>query len=296
MARSGYLAAAAIGLAFLALALPASAAFPGRNGKIAFIQRASGEVPSIHVMNGDGSHQHRLARHGEDPSFSATGKRIAFDRRGDIYVMRADGSHKRRVTHGPAVDVNPSFSPSGRRIVFVRRHGAPADVFAIRGDGSHLKRLTARHIFGGDSEFDPEYSPNGKWIVVAGCDIWILRERTTHPRQHRLTHDGCVSFRDINPDFSPNGRRILFVSREEGFANGGTFYMMRSDGTHLRSVGVFGTHPAFSPNGKRIVFAARPMDPNQATRVVYTMRADGSDLKGPLTDKVSDETTWGPRN
>jgi hypothetical protein len=64
---------------------PAHAAFPGKNGKIAF----EGKPRSIHTIRPDGSHQRRLTRNGGEPAFSASGKRIAFEHRGDIWVMRA---------------------------------------------------------------------------------------------------------------------------------------------------------------------------------------------------------------
>jgi hypothetical protein len=56
-ARRRCLAAVVVGLGSLLLALPASAAFPGRNGKIAFTRFDSdGE---IYAMNRDGSHKRR---------------------------------------------------------------------------------------------------------------------------------------------------------------------------------------------------------------------------------------------
>ena len=63
---------------------PAHAAFPGHNGKIAF----EGKPLSIHTIRPDGSHKRRLTRSGREPAFSASGKRIAFQRRGDDACQR----------------------------------------------------------------------------------------------------------------------------------------------------------------------------------------------------------------
>ena len=47
------------------LAGPAHAAFPGRNGKIAFA-RDQGGGPTVDVMSADGASPKRLARSGDD--------------------------------------------------------------------------------------------------------------------------------------------------------------------------------------------------------------------------------------
>jgi Tol biopolymer transport system component len=147
----------------LSLTGTAGAAFPGKNGKIAF----EGKPLSIHTMRPDGSHKRRLTRSGREPAFSANGKRIAFERHGDIWVMRANGSHTKRLTRGGASDYSPSFSPSGKRIVFARlvfSNRDRNDVYTIRRDGTHLKRLTHIH-FVGLTVFGPQFSPNGRLIV-----------------------------------------------------------------------------------------------------------------------------------
>src|SRR5262245_41045657 len=108
------LAALCVSVAFLARS--ASGAFPGKNGKIAFVREVSGcnfSDPQsncnfdIFTMRPDGSHQLRITHdHASEfsPAFSADGRKIAFDRKGEIWVMDADGSHQRRLTHNQAFD------------------------------------------------------------------------------------------------------------------------------------------------------------------------------------------------
>src|SRR5689334_9209447 len=80
-------------------AAPAGAAFPGRNGAVAFVGRRGGE-DILYLRAGRARVRTLLARGTiADPAFSPLGRRIAFDRASrvgrDIYVMNADGSDLR---------------------------------------------------------------------------------------------------------------------------------------------------------------------------------------------------------
>jgi Tol biopolymer transport system component len=264
----------------------ARGAFPGRNGKIAF----EGKPLSINTIRADGSHKRRLTTNGREPAFSANGKKIAFERRGDIWVMRANGSHKKRLTHSAASDYSPSFSPSGRKLVFARFvYRKRNDLYTIRRDGTHLKRLThLRYV--GQTVFGPQFSPNGRSIVFTqGVQyrIAIIRSNGSH---RRVLTDPPGQANDLWPDFSPNGRRIVF---QRGNRRAGAIYLMRRNGTHLRNIGIDGgLNPAFSPSGRRIVFSTKP--PASAWKL-FTMKNDGSDLVGPLTNRDSQAPSWGVR-
>jgi Tol biopolymer transport system component len=262
---------------------PAHAAFPGKNGKIAF----EGKPLSIHTIRPDGSRKRRLTRSGRNPAFSANGRKIAFERRGDIWVMRANGSHKKRLIRN---GYSPAFSPSGKKLVFARLvWGRRNDLYTIRRDGTHLNRLT--HLpYVGESVFGPQFSPNGRSIVFthgAQYRIEIIRSNGSH---RRVLTDPPGSGHDLWPDFSPSGREIVF---QRGTRSTGAIYLMRRNGTHLRNVGShYGRNPAFSPSGKRIVFARKRQGSDWG---LFTIKRDGSALVGPLTNRSSQAPSWGVR-
>ena len=97
---AGLVAAALAALAIFAFGpVHTRAAFPGQDGKIAFdgYKTRKTRVPTIYLMNPNGSQAHRLIRGGGEPAFSPDGTKIAFQRskKGKplgIYVMNADGS------------------------------------------------------------------------------------------------------------------------------------------------------------------------------------------------------------
>jgi dipeptidyl aminopeptidase/acylaminoacyl peptidase len=125
---------AAIVAGVLVFAPPADAAFPGRDGLIAFARVYGTGVAQIYVMRPDGSHVRQLThrRGGADrPGWSPDGRRIAFSGRGSngtaqVFVMRADGSGVRQITHGKDDFYAPAWSPDGRWIVATRGHWTPA--------------------------------------------------------------------------------------------------------------------------------------------------------------------------
>jgi TolB protein len=128
----------------------AEAAFPGKNGKIAFMSNRDGDQ-DIYTRTFAGGNVKRLtdnSRSDSSPAWSANGKKIVFssNRAGDygIYTMNADGSDKRLVTDegslpGPKKDdTSPGFSPGGKRIVFARA----GELYTIGVSGRNLTRLT----------------------------------------------------------------------------------------------------------------------------------------------------------
>src|SRR5687768_8238890 len=108
--------------ALAALALPAEswAAFPGMNGKIAFV---CGSNVDICTMNPDGTGQVNLTNNPateQNPTWSPDGTRIAFDSGPQgaerIVVINADGTGRVQVGSPPHYARYPSWSADGTRL------------------------------------------------------------------------------------------------------------------------------------------------------------------------------------
>jgi Tol biopolymer transport system component len=264
MARVGCRIAVAL-LLGVALALPTSsqAAFPGTNGKIAYVRDDFVIDSQIRVVNANGSGVEKLTSTGENfnPRWSANGRRIVFassrDGNFEIYTMDADGGNQTRVTNDPAVDYNPTWSPDGQRIAFQRRTTGFYDIYSVAVGGGGLANLT-----NGQGGSEPAWSPDGTKIAyISGNNVFSMNadgtgrtQLTSYPTPSR------ESFREPgNPDWSPDGSQItydLLFGGSSHFYN--SIHVMNADGSgdvehFFGSAVVWG--PAFSPDGAEIVFS-----------------------------------------
>jgi Tol biopolymer transport system component len=277
-------------VAALGGALPARAAFPGDNGRIAFIQPSP--LGDIFTMSADGSDVRQLTDVQGDnfwPAWSANGRRIAFtstrDGNYEIYTMDADGQNQTRLTTNPANDWTPTWSPDGGKIVFASDRGGRLDLWTMNADGTGDTNLTAG-LIGGAS--DPAWSPDGRRIAFVGATdaggaaLAVMNtdgsgrtDLITYPPSSRSNFHAFE-----RPSWSPDGRRISFGLIEGGGAV--IFFesqLVNADGSGLTFIGngTSNQTPAWSPDGRLIVFrgidglyTVRPEAPQDETKIFGT--------------------------
>lgn len=110
--------------------------------------------------------------------------------------------------------------------------------------------------FGQDgSDFDPDVSPDGRWLAFASTqhrltsDIYLKPVRGSTVTQ--LTNDPA---HDLMPSFSPDGARVAFASNRTGSWD---IFVMSADGgqpVQVTSESSHELHPTWSPDGARLAF------------------------------------------
>jgi WD40 repeat protein len=163
--------------AVLAFSEKAEAAFPGKNGKIAFTSLRDGRTGSedIYTMNPRGTAVYRLTNYsGSDfePAWSPDGTKIAFMsyRHGtfestySLNTMNARGTAVEPLISDPQDDHDPAWSPDGTKIAFARYRDGNDEIYTINPNGTGLNRLTNDPKPEDDA---PAWSPDGKRIAFS---------------------------------------------------------------------------------------------------------------------------------
>lgn len=271
----------------------AGAAFPGRNGLIAF-QADTGTGNQIYTVGRDGHHLRQITHvqpssdtdpgtgGATNPDWSPRGRWIAFSyNECTLALIHPDGSGLRRIpsqTPG-GCETDPAFTPDGRHLVFERYDPTADDdaVWIMRLDGSDRRRLGAGPDDGGAT---PEVSPDGRTVT-------FLSETPDHLTAVFAVDIAGGPVRQVTPtlwgiafkhDWAPNGSRLVVTDNADNTDRPANIATIRPDGTGLRYLtdlrrpdrrALVG---GYSPDGKWIVFRLEHGDQS----ALMVMRKDGS--------------------
>ena len=280
-----------------------SAAYPGSDGKIAFVRHrgTSAELPRIYTVNPDGRSLRALPILGEEPAWSPDGRHLAYmtpqnahHEHTSIYIADANGRHPRRLVK---LGRHPTWSPDGKRLAFSLR-GA---VYVVQADGRKRHRITPLPPGRNGPDNEPAWSPDGRRIAYAGgtgtYDLF-----TVSPNGQGRTQITTIAGNGggpRSPSWSPDGREIAF-------ADYSGIFTIRPDGSGLQEIssylsllpggttcgaGAMPEHPSWAPDGDEIVFSGG--------RQLCAVRPDGSGLRlvtgpsvGPPTGATESDPDW----
>jgi Tol biopolymer transport system component len=299
MIAAAVLVACAMAL-LVAISEKAGAAFPGKNGRIAF-QGTDGVIYTIDPIKSAGGGRTEVAS-GEQPSFSSDGTKIAFaasdGHDAEIYTVNlATGGDPFPVTANDKDDLHPSYSPDGRRIAYTCSDGHDAEICTISATGGKPFRLTRNARL----DFGPSWSPGGKRIAYSGVSRTDWEVYTIGVRgggRFNVTKNDAY---DYYPDYSPNGKRIAYAAR--GKKKGADTEIRTIKATGGRSFQLTDNRmvdlaPSYSPDGKRIAYT-HYSDPGLRAKAaaIYKIAANGG--RGALVTanggKGALYPSWGSR-
>jgi len=164
-------------------------------------------------------------------------------------------------------------------------------IYSINANGTGNSKLLNCTL----SLNEPEYSPDGKFLVVSGftgndyVNISIYKYTFSTGILQRLTTTANVM--DNHPTFSPDGLLIAFSRRYPPSWDTDEIWMMNNDGSNLHPIGLEGYHVQFSPDGTRLAYASDVSENWE----IYTCTLDGTEVQNLTNNPSVDcDPSWSP--
>ena len=154
----------------------------------------------------------RLLEQGIRPKFSRDGRRLVFEKGGEIWIANADGRDARRAYEPPPASQPslPALSPDGSSIAFfLTKAGGPlGDYWILPSSGGPARQLTFDESAGGGAA----WAPDGRSIIFPSArggslTLWQVAVEGGTPRP--LTFGAGA---DTDPDISADGRRLVYTN------------------------------------------------------------------------------------
>lgn len=289
------------------------AAFPGENGKLAFVQSSvpgcDDQFVCVVTANSDGS-AHQPLRAGSQPTWSPSGRTIAFVGHVgfDTFVTTMNSRGARLSVVGRQLPdrfrSSPSFTPDGKTVAWVtdqyRLYQAPMKGVRRPRLLRHFAYPVRDIAFSSTGRLAFSKATTGDRQCPYDFELHVARTDGSGPRltSRRLTQGAEV----FGLDWSPDGRRLVFASASPprraaradvrsaddpckvapsaGWGdNSGGIYVMNVATKRMRRLTTSGSDPVFSPDGRRIAFGDDVVTSTGVrTGYVHVMDADGRNV------------------
>jgi Tol biopolymer transport system component/imidazolonepropionase-like amidohydrolase len=199
------------------------------------------------------------------------GSKLVFSILGDLYVLPIAGGEAKRITSGPAYDVQPRFSPDGKWIAFASDRSGVENLWVCDLEGKQARAISTEKEV---TVNGPAWSPDGDYVVgrkrltdassLGTVELWMWHVKGGSGVQ--------LTKKDAQPDaadpcFSKDGRFVYFSARDARYrydrnVNEGIWQVKRFDrwnGQIVPVTGEFGgaAAPSVSPDGASMAYVRR---------------------------------------
>jgi len=263
--------------------------------RIYFVSNRTGNS-EIWAMDWDGNNQKQLTNLKSIsimPTVSPDGSRVAFTSyaKGTPRIMMVDTLTGRLLpfyNQEASLNANASFTPDGKDIYYSSTAAGLPQIYVAALDGQGFRRISHRDAI----EAEPKVNPKNPALLlfVAGPGPQQIYEMNNEGvGVERVTNgEGEAS----NPSWHPDGQHIAFYWTR-GYAKGDFNVFVMDIGTRqfvqLTHSEGRNENPVWAPDGRHLVFASTRTGRSQ----IYTMLADGSQVKPLTTQGTNRFPVWG---
>lgn len=301
---------------------PALAAFPGRDGLIAFSETDAFGNQTVHAVDPGSGRRRRLTavppscrtlRNSwldDVPVFSASGRYVYYSHSGDCDRSMPDGLYRTAVGGGaPRLVVRdraglvswwPAPTAGGRRLLFISdlpisprrdRDEFQDRIYSASTAGDRPRRLSPARA---KSDEFPAVSGTGRIVFSRDHRRLLVGRR---PGELGRLSRTLVSMRHgtfASSDWSPRGRHVVFEYQPGGHFRS-DIYLVRARGGRIRRLtrARNAVSPVWSPSGRWIAFSRSP-DKHPTTGPLYIIRPNGRGLRKILGSIDETRLSWQP--
>lgn len=225
----------------------------------------------------------------------------------ELHVADSASGTARRLTSDRSYDSwGGRLSPDRRRVVFHRtpagvrdRDYRQASLWVVDVDGRNLRRLRAVGADGWQLQGHPEWTPDGRSLVVFGGQAHnpqiVVLGLDGRPTRLLTLRGGT----NLDPSVSPDGRTVAFVGCPVAVCHPQDYevYTVPLAGgpvTRLTFDGLRDHDPVFSPDGQRLAWLTKYSDAGAAGAWdIRVGAADGSGARRLLgDDHITSRPEW----
>jgi Tol biopolymer transport system component len=178
-------------------------------------------------------------------------------------------------------------------ISFAAQTGDRSQLYTVSANGHRLRQIT----FQKDADAtNPDWSPNGRWIVYTlenetGAHLVLIRPDGTHARDLGAGQPTCC---ESNASFTPNGRRIVYEHFDPATETDALWSLDLATLRRQPITTVDATDPNVSPDGREISFVQ--FGSGDLQQGLSTVRPDGTHLRRvvPFSADVAVKQDWSP--